>query len=109
MVMQAKAAVGEPIDIFEYRQIRYGMALWMLQENAGFSFKEARVFLADERGESVDRLAKELKITKQAVYNLASSARAKIEKIEDLDSVFKGYYPLVVDININGKDYDSLF
>ncbi|MCL2317998.1 MAG: hypothetical protein FWC44_02955 [Methanomassiliicoccaceae archaeon] len=97
------------MEIFEYQQVRYGMALWMLQENAGLSFKEARVFLADERGESVDHLAKELKVTKQAIYNLSSAAKAKIEKIEDLDAVFKGYYPLVVNIYIKGKNYEPLF
>jgi len=109
MVMYAKAGIGDPIDSIEYMQIRYGMALWMLQENAGLSFKEARVFLAPDRGESVEHLVKSLKVSKQGIYNLSCSARAKMAKIEDFDAVFNGYTPLVVDINIKSKDYDPLF
>ena len=109
MVIHAKAAVGEPLDFPEYQQIRYGMALWMLQENAGLSYKEARVFLAPERGETVEHLAKTFKMTKQAIYNLSSSARAKIEKIDDLAAVFNGYYPLVVDYNIKKKVVEPFF
>jgi len=103
MVMYAKASAGEPMEIEEFQQIRYGMALWMLQENAGLSYKEARVFLAEERFESVEYLAKALNMTKQGIYNLSSSAKAKMGAIEDFDAVFKGYYPLIVNVNPRGK------
>jgi hypothetical protein len=104
MVKYAKAKQGEPMEYEEYQQVRYGMALWMLQENAGLSYKEARVFLAEERYESTEHLAKALNMTKQGIYNLASSAREKMEKIEDIDAVFKGYFPLIVDVNPKGKE-----
>jgi len=109
MVMYAKAKLSEPMEFEEFQQVRYGMAIWMLQENAGLTFKEARVFMAGSRHESTDDLAKALGMTKQAVYNLASSARAKIDKIEDLDAVFKGYFPLVVDYGIKRKNPQPLF
>jgi len=109
MVMHAKAKLNEPMDFEEFQQVRYGMALWMLQENAGLTFKEARVFMAGYRHESTEDLAKALNVTKQAVYNLASSARAKIDEIEDLDAVLKGYFPLVVDYGIKRKSSQPLF
>lgn len=109
MVMYARAKLGEPMDLKEYQQVRYGMSLWMLQENAGLTFKEARVFMANDRLESTEDLAKALGVTKQGIYNLASSARAKMEKYEDYNEVFKGYLPLVADYNIRRKDIGPLF
>ncbi|MDR0309588.1 MAG: hypothetical protein LBH88_02375 [Candidatus Methanoplasma sp.] len=109
MVMYAKAKFGEPMEIEEYIQVRYGMALWMLQENAGLSYNEARAYLAYERGESTEDVAKALRITKQAVYNLSSSARAKIEEAGELDEVFKGYFPLVINVNPKKRNSGGLF
>ena len=109
MVMYAKAKFNEPMEFEEFQQVRYGMAIWMLQENAGLTYKEARVFMANTRHESTEDLAKALNVTKQAVYNLASSARAKVDQIEDLDAVLKGYYPMVVDYGIKRKGSEPLF
>ena len=109
MVTHANAKLGEPMDFDEFQQVRYGMTIWLLQENAGLTFKEARVFMADTRQETTEDLAKALKVTKQAVYNLASSARAKMDEIEDLDAVFKGYFPMIVDYGIKRKKSKPLF
>jgi len=109
MVLYAQAKFGEPMDFREFQQVMYGMALWMLQENAGLSFKEARAYMAGDRNESTEDLAKALGVTKQGVYNLASSARAKMEKFEDLDKVFMGYFPLIVDYSPKRKETVPLF
>jgi len=109
MVMYAKAKYGEPMDFEEYQQVRYGMSMWMLQEKAGLTFKEARVYMADDRLESTDDLAKALNVTKQAIYNLGSSAKAKMDKIEDYDAVFMGYFPLMVDYGLKRKSKGPLF
>jgi len=109
MVMYAKAKFGEPMDFEEYQQVMYGMCLWMLQENAGLTFKEARVYMADDRVESTEDLAKALHVTKQGIYNLASAAKAKMDKFEDFEPIFKGYYPLVVDYNPRRKNNGPLF
>ncbi|MCL2295593.1 MAG: hypothetical protein FWC29_00720 [Methanomassiliicoccaceae archaeon] len=109
MVICAKAQFGEPMGFDEFQQVRYGMAIWLLQENAGLTFKEARVFMAGTRQESAEDLSKALNVTKQAVYNLASSAKAKMGEIEDLDSVFKGYFPMIVDYGIKRKGSKPLF
>ncbi|MDR3282447.1 MAG: hypothetical protein LBS92_02410 [Candidatus Methanoplasma sp.] len=109
MVMDAKFSYGGDCSHEEFQQIRYGMALWMLQENAGLSYGEARAFLADERLESTADLSKALGVAKATVYNLASSARAKLEKFDDLEEVFKGYWPLVADVNPRKKKSCPLF
>ena len=80
----------------ELTQIRYGMALWLLQENAGLSYKEARAYLADYREETPEYLAKMLGIKKQTVYDLRSSAKRKLDgKI--LDEILMGYTPLIIE------------
>jgi len=97
MVIRAKAKVGEPMEMEEYQQVAYGMTLWMLQENVGLSYKEARAYLAPERYESTEDLIKALKVTEQEVHNLVASAEEKMNKIENWDSVLNGYFPLIVD------------
>ncbi|MDR3206568.1 MAG: hypothetical protein LBT41_05725 [Candidatus Methanoplasma sp.] len=109
MVMDAEFSYGGECSHEEFQQIRYGMALWMLQENGGLSYAEARVYLADDRFESTNDLSKALGVTKATVYNLASSARAKLEKFEDREKLFRGYWPLVVDVNPRSKRSCPLF
>jgi len=97
------------MDMHEYQQVRYGMCIWLLQEKAGLSFEEARVYMADDRLESAEDLAKTLNVTKQTVHNLASSAKAKMDKVENRDEVFMGYSPLVVDYSHKGRNSRPLF
>jgi len=97
MVMYAKADLYEPMSLSEFQQVRRGMSIWMLQENAGFTFKEARVLMIDIRSESEEDLAKILDVTKQEILDIRKSAIAKIEGIRDLDATLKGYLPLVID------------
>jgi hypothetical protein len=56
----------------------YAMNLWMLQEKAGLSFKEARVHLSNNR-EFFCNIAEEYGITTQAVYNIQRRAEKKIK------------------------------
>jgi len=109
MIKHAKAVFGEAMEFWEYQQVMNGMSLWMLQENAGLSFKEARVYMADSRFESTDDLANTLNVTVQDICDLASSAKAKMKKVEDFEAVFKGYFPLVVDYNPKRKNSELLF
>ena len=97
MVMYAKADLYEPMSLSEFQQVRRGMSIWMLQENAGFTFKEARVLMTDCRSESEEDLAKILEVTKQELLDVKNSAIAKMEGIKDLDATLKGYFPLIID------------
>lgn len=57
---------------------RYAMAMLILQENAGLTFKEARAFLAYSRESNLE-LAVEWGVTIQAISNLCRRAERKIE------------------------------
>jgi len=95
--MYAKAKFNEPMGLSEFQQVRRAMSIWMLQENAGFTFKEARVLMTDRRFESEEDLAKILDVTKQEIIDIENSARAKVGRINDLDATLKGYFPMAID------------
>jgi hypothetical protein len=97
MVYIPEGAPGEPMDFEEYRKVRYGMALWMLQENAGLSYKEARVYLAEGRSESMEHLAESLDCTVEDICRFSSTAEAKMKNVKDINAVYRGYYPISMD------------
>lgn len=105
MVIYAKAKLNEPMSLSEFQQVRRGMSIWMLQENAGFTFEEARVLMTDFRFESDEDLAKTLGVTKQEVYDIEVSARAKIDEIKDLDATLQGYFPMAIDYGVKRKGF----
>jgi hypothetical protein len=99
MVERTNLHIGDPaVSMKEMNQIRYGVAMWLLQENAGMSYKEARVFLSGSRNENTEQLAEALGITIGRVYNLRKSAREKLEG-KSFDDIVMGYYPLMPEVS----------
>jgi len=97
MVLRANLKLrNKEIEVMEAYQIYYGMGIWLLQENAGLTYKEARVYQSDMRNESTEQLAESLGITVQTVYDLRRSARKKLDgKI--LDDILMGYTPMTIE------------
>ncbi|MCL2147796.1 MAG: helix-turn-helix domain-containing protein [Methanomassiliicoccaceae archaeon] len=94
MVLRTKLHMGqEGMDPMEIYQIRYGMGIWLLQENAGLTYNEARAYMSDMRNETTEQLAEALGVKKQTVYDLRNSAREKLDG-KLLDDVLMGYNPL---------------
>ena len=97
MVERTELYMGNPsVSSTEIYQIRYGMSIWLLQENAGLTYGEARVYLAHTRNESTEQLAEALKVSKQTVYGLRRSARIKLDG-KLLDDVVMGYIPGIME------------
>jgi hypothetical protein len=109
MVRYARAKYGELMDTYEYWQIRYGMALWMLQENAGLSYEEARAYLAEDRFESVEHLADALDCKTEEVQKLFSVAEEKINTSGGIEAAFQGRFPLMVFAGPLKKDSTPFF
>jgi hypothetical protein len=69
-------------DIFDTlgyeHKAKYAIAMWMLEEKAGLSYKEARVYLMDHR-ETIDSLEQEFGVTRKAIFNLMRRADRKVE------------------------------
>jgi hypothetical protein len=100
------------IGTTEFAQIRYGVALWLLQEKAGLSYKEARVFLAHSRHETTEHLMESLGISRNTIYGLRRSAKKKVEKCNpapDLSDLLHGYVPIVLETNIRVGNPPPLF
>ncbi|MCL2295592.1 MAG: hypothetical protein FWC29_00715 [Methanomassiliicoccaceae archaeon] len=68
------------MELEEFQQVRRGMTIWMLQENADFTFKEARALMMDIWSESPEDLARILKVTEEEIQNLRNSAIEKLKK-----------------------------
>jgi len=97
MIQRTQLHLGNPsVSTDEIYQIRYGMAIWLLQENAGLTYKEARVFMASVRNERAEQLAEALGIKKQTVYDLRRSALQKLRG-KKLDDILMGYSPIVME------------
>jgi len=89
--------MGNPaVSSTEIYQIRYGMGIWLLQENAGLTYKEARAYLANMRNESTEQLAEALDVNTQTVYDLRRSAKMKLDG-KLLDDVLMGYNPMTME------------
>lgn len=84
-------------------QVTYAVALWLLQERAGLTYREARVLLAGFRNENTCDLVQGLGITDQAVYNLKQRAKNKIaaSKMTE-DEILSGYFPHSLDVSEPG-------
>ena len=104
MIDRTTLHMGNPaVSSTEIYQIRYGMAMWLLQENGGLSYNEARVYLANSRNESNEQLAKALKVNKQTIYDLRRSAKEKLDG-RLMDDIYMGYTPLIVEVSGPTKD-----
>ena len=96
MVKKAKANLMKVCDITEEMQIKYGVSFWLLQERACFTFKEATVFLAPYRDESIEDLAKRFKVSKKKIKKIRKSAYKKLEMFGGRKRVLMGYDPPIV-------------
>ena len=76
------------------RKVRYCTRLWLLQEIAGCTFLEARVYLRRERNETVASLAEIYSIAEDEVMAAAASAEGKAAEAEAKGDLFHGYEPM---------------
>jgi len=83
-------------DTTELIQITYGVSFWLLQERARFTYKEATVFLAPYRHESLDDLAERFKVSKKKIKKIRKSAYKKLKMFEGRKKVMMGYEPPIV-------------
>jgi hypothetical protein len=97
MIERTEIHMGHPnVSSTEIYQIRYGMGIWLLQENAGLTYNEARTYLSGMRNESDDQLAEALNVKKSTVYCLRASARKKLDG-KLLDDILMGYTPMAME------------
>lgn len=75
-------------------KIRYCTRLWLLQEIAGCTFEEARIYLRRERNETPENLMEIYSLDTDAYAGLLASAERKVVDAESQGDLFKGYKPM---------------
>lgn len=96
MVIRTSLQIKGCTECAEFLQIRYGMSIWLLQENAGLTYREARVYLSHERNETEEQLAETFGIKLRTVRGLRRSASKKLEG-KDLYDILMGYDPPLIE------------
>ena len=76
------------------RKVRYCIRMWLLQEIAGCTFMEARIYLRRERNETPDKLMETYSLDAEEYSAVELSAQEKVSKAESEGDLFKGYGPL---------------
>ncbi len=75
-------------------KIRYCTCLWLLQEIAGCTFEEARIYLRRERNETRENLMETYSLDEDAYAELLASAEMKVAEAESEGDLFRGYKPM---------------
>ena len=66
------------VPVSDLKMMNYAFLVWFMEENAGLTYKEARVVLRDIRGESVSDLAELFECTTQAIHNFDRKGTRKL-------------------------------
>lgn len=66
------------VPVSDLKMMDYAFLVWYMEENAGLTYKEARVILRDFRGESVSDLAKLFECTMQGIHNFDRKGMKKL-------------------------------
>lgn len=66
------------VPVSDLRMMNYAFLVWFMEENAGLTYKEARVVLRDIRGESVSDIAELFGCTTQAIHNFDRKGMKKL-------------------------------
>lgn len=76
------------------KKTRYCIRMWLLQEVAGCSFVEARIYLRRERNETPEKLMEIYSLDADTYAEIESSADRKVSDAESKGDIFRGYGPL---------------
>ena len=72
------------------RMIRYCMRMWLLQEIAGCTFIEARIYLRKERNETPEKLMADYSISLDEYTKIEKTAISKMQAFSEAE-LFRGY------------------
>ena len=85
---------GEPLTDEEFREVRYATRIWLLQERVPLSFIEARIYLHEEKPESLNDIATRFGIPLEEIARTESSVKMKVENAEQKREIFFGHSPI---------------
>ncbi len=85
---------GEILTDEEFHMVRYATRSWLLQERVPLSFVQARIYLHDEKPETLEEIAEKFNLPIDKVLEAEPIIRKKVEEAEKKRDIFFGHYPI---------------
>lgn len=85
---------GEILTNEEFRMVRYATRSWLLQERVPLSFVQARIYLHEEKPETLEEIAEMFNLPINKVKEAEPVIRKKVEEAEKERDVFFGHTPI---------------
>lgn len=85
---------GEILTNEEFRMVRYATRSWLLQERVPLSFVQARIYLHEEKPETLEEIAEMFNLPINKVKEAESIIRKKVEDAEKERDIFFGHSPI---------------
>ena len=78
----------------EFRMVRYATRSWLLQERVPLSFVQARIYLHEEKPETLEEIAEKFNLPIDRVKEAEPIIRKKVEDAEKERDIFFGHSPI---------------
>ena len=85
---------GEILTNEEFRMVRYATRSWLLQERVPLSFVQARIYLHEEKPETLEEIAEMFNLPINKVKEAEPIIRKKVEDAEKERDIFFGHSPI---------------
>ncbi len=85
---------GEILTEEEFRIVRYATRSWLLQERVPLSFVQARIYLHEEKPETLEEIAEKFNLPINKVKEAEPIIRKKVEDAEKERDIFFGHDPI---------------
>lgn len=78
----------------DFNLIRYATRCWLLQERVPLSFLEARIYLHEEKPESLEDISEKFNVPLEDILEMEPSIREKVDAAIQQREVFFGHDPI---------------
>ena len=88
---------GRILNDEEFRMVRYATRSWLLQERVPLTFVQARIYLHEEKPESLKEIAERFGLPLEAVLEAEPAIRNKVKDAMKEREIFFGHGPIYPD------------
>ncbi len=89
--------LGDKVTDEEFRLIRYATRMRLLQERVPLTFVQARIYLREEKSESIEDIATRFGLSPEEVERAEPYIRGKVEEAMKERDIFFGHEPIIPD------------
>ena len=85
---------GEILTDEEFRMVRYATRSWLLQERVPLSFVQARIYLHEEKPETLEEIAEKFNLPIDKVREAEPIIKKKVKDAEKERDIFFDHSPI---------------